>query len=293
MVALAADVAAPTHRPPLARWRSSRSTPRRPGSASSSRCSSSSPARALGGRRARGDPVQRGGHPLLGRMGLRLRPVSAGAACSSSSTSPGSPSSTLPSAEIHSLPSLYVLYTVVGVSSPRRSERLEPPHPGEVHGGLNGPNAYASFQEMSMIGSVVGLSSATSGSRRRPLLSAPLGPRRPSPRSSRGRDLVRGPGVPRRSVTRARSRAIPRASFSRIRLSASLHIAIPFFPVRPHLSARGGPAVPCLGPGGAPPRAAARSSPRRSCSASRRICSTSPTRPISLARHRRHRRSSS
>jgi MFS family permease len=138
--------------------------------------------------------------------------------------------------EIHSLLALYVIYTVIGLIAPAGASAsnlliLEKFTENER------ANAFASFQEMSMIGSVLGLVIGFFWTLADDALLSLL-------YVMAGLAAVSAVAIwfgvkdPTRSLTTAQVAKHPESLFSRIRVSASLHIAIPFFPRRPSL--RGG-----------------------------------------------------
>jgi len=135
--------------------------------------------------------------------------------------------------EVHSLPTLYAVYTVIGFIAPAGASAsnlliLEKFTEKER------ANAFASFQEMSMIGSVVGLLVGYFWTLANDALLSLL-------YLLAGLAAVSAIAIwfgiqdPVRSLTTAQVAKHPESLFSRIRVSTSLHIAIPFFPRRPRL----------------------------------------------------------
>jgi MFS family permease len=136
--------------------------------------------------------------------------------------------------EVHSLPVLYAVYTVIGAIAPAGASAsnlliLE------KFSETERANAFASFQEMSMIGSVLGLligyfwTLADDALLSLLYLLAALA-------------AVSAVAIwfavqdPKRSLTTAQVARHPESLVSRLRVSASFHIAIPFFPRRPSLT---------------------------------------------------------
>ncbi|MGA8275397.1 MAG: MFS transporter [Thermoplasmata archaeon] len=139
-------------------------------------------------------------------------------------------------AEVHSLFALYAIYTVIGLIAPAGASAsnlliLEKFTEAER------ANAYASFQEMSIIGSVLGLLIGYFWTLANDALLSLL-------YVLAGLAAVSAVAIwygvkdPVRSFTTAQVAGHPESLFSRIRVSTSFHIAIPFFPHRPSL--RGG-----------------------------------------------------
>jgi MFS family permease len=136
-------------------------------------------------------------------------------------------------AEVHSLVSLYAIYTVIGLIAPAGASAsnlliLEKFTEAER------ANAYASFQEMSIIGSVLGLLIGYFWTLANDALLSLL-------YVLAGLAAVSAVAIwygvkdPVRACTTAQVAVHPESLVSRIRVSASLHISIPFFPRRPSL----------------------------------------------------------
>ncbi|MCI4365195.1 MAG: MFS transporter [Thermoplasmata archaeon] len=139
--------------------------------------------------------------------------------------------------QIHSLLALYAIYTVIGLIAPAGASAsnlliLEKFTEAER------ATAFASFQEMSMIGSVVGLLVGYFWTLANDALLSLLYVLAAMAAVS-AVAIWFGVKDPTRSLTTAQVARHPESLFSRIRISASFHIAIPFFPRRPSL--RGGP----------------------------------------------------
>jgi MFS family permease len=137
--------------------------------------------------------------------------------------------------EIHSLLALYAIYTVIGLIAPAGASAsnlliLEKFTEEER------ANAYASFQEMSMVGSVLGVligyfwTLADDALLSLLYLLAGLA-------AVSAIAIWFGVRDPIRTLTTAQVAKHPESLFSRIRVSAPFHIAIPFFPRRPKLRA--------------------------------------------------------
>ncbi|MCI4373522.1 MAG: MFS transporter [Thermoplasmata archaeon] len=135
--------------------------------------------------------------------------------------------------EVHSLLALYAIYTVIGLIAPAGASAsnlliLEKFTETER------ANAFASFQEMSMIGSVLGLLIGYFWTLADDALLSLL-------YVLAGLAAVSAVAIwfgvqdPTRPLTTAQVASHPESLFSRIRFSTSLHIAIPFFPRRPNL----------------------------------------------------------
>jgi MFS family permease len=137
-------------------------------------------------------------------------------------------------ADVHSLPSLLVLYTLVGVLAPAGTSAsnlliLE------KFGTSERPSAYASFQLLSMVGSVVGLLVGYFWLE----AAQPLGPLLfvlAALAAASAAAVVLWVREPKRTLTTAHVGHHVESLASRLRPS-SLHISIPFFPVRPSLGA--------------------------------------------------------
>jgi MFS family permease len=136
--------------------------------------------------------------------------------------------------QLHSLVSLYLIYTVIGLIAPAGASAsnlliLEKFTEKER------PNAFASFQEMSMIGSVVGLVIGyfwtLADDALLSLLYVLAGLAAVSAVA-----IWFGVNDPKRTLTTASVARHPESLFSRIRVSTSYHISIPFFPRRPSLA---------------------------------------------------------
>jgi MFS family permease len=137
--------------------------------------------------------------------------------------------------DLHSLVALYVIYTVIGLIAPAGASAsnlliLEKFTENER------ANAFASFQEMSMIGSVVGLVIGYFWTLADDALVSLLYVLAFLAALS-AIAIWFGVKDPQRSYTTAQVASHPESLFSRTRVSASLHIAIPFFPRRPSLRA--------------------------------------------------------
>src|SRR5580658_2365328 len=137
--------------------------------------------------------------------------------------------------DLHSLVALYVIYTVIGLIAPAGASAsnlliLEKFTENER------ANAFASFQEMSMIGSVVGLVIGYFWTLADDALVSLLYVLALLAALS-AIAIWFGVKDPQRSYTTAQVASHPESLFSRTRVSASLHIAIPFFPRRPSLRA--------------------------------------------------------
>jgi MFS family permease len=137
--------------------------------------------------------------------------------------------------DLHSLLALYVIYTVIGLIAPAGASAsnlliLEKFTENER------ANAFASFQEMSMIGSVVGLVIGYFWTLADDALVSLLYVLALLAALS-AIAIWFGVKDPQRSYTTAQVASHPESLFSRTRVSASLHIAIPFFPRRPSLRA--------------------------------------------------------
>jgi len=135
--------------------------------------------------------------------------------------------------EVHSLLALYVIYAVIGLIAPAGASAsnlliLEKFTEAER------ANAFASFQEMSMIGSVLGLLIGyfwtLADDALLSLLYVLAGLAAASAVA-----IWFGVKDPTRSFTTAQVAKHPESLLSRIRVSTSFHIAIPFFPRRPKL----------------------------------------------------------
>src|SRR5271170_2435736 len=136
--------------------------------------------------------------------------------------------------DLHSLLALYVIYTVIGLLAPAGASAsnlliLEKFTEKER------ANAFASFQEMSMIGSVVGLAIGYFWTIANDALLSPLYVLAVLAAVS-AVAIWFGVKDPPRSFTTAQVARHPESLFSRIRVSSSFHIAIPFFPSRPSLT---------------------------------------------------------
>ncbi|HTT72913.1 MAG TPA: MFS transporter [Thermoplasmata archaeon] len=135
--------------------------------------------------------------------------------------------------QIGSLPALYVIYTAIGLLAPAGANAanlliLEKFSSGER------ANAYASFQEMSIVGSVAGLLVGYFWTLANAQLLALLFVLAALALSSAFAIWF---GI-REATTRATPRQVlhhPESLVSRLRISAALRIAIPFFPHRPTL----------------------------------------------------------
>ncbi len=136
-------------------------------------------------------------------------------------------------AEVHSLFALYAIYTVIGLIAPAGASAsnlliLEKFTEAER------ANAYASFQEMSIIGSVLGLLIGyfwtLANDALLSLLYVLAGLAAVSAIA-----IWYGVKDPVRPMTTAQVAGHPESLLSRIRVSTSFHIAIPFFPRRPNL----------------------------------------------------------
>ncbi len=136
---------------------------------------------------------------------------------------------------VHTLGALFAIYTVVGLIAPAGASAsnlliLEKFTENER------ANAYASFQEMSIIGSVLGVligyfwTLANDALLSLLYLLAGLA-------AASALALWFGVKDPPRNLTTAQVARHPESLLSRIRVSASFHIAIPFFPRRPNLRA--------------------------------------------------------
>jgi MFS family permease len=139
-------------------------------------------------------------------------------------------------ANVSSMPELYLIYTVIGVIAPAGASAsnlliLEKFTEAER------PNAFASFQEMSMIGSIVGLLIGyfwTLASEALLSLLYVLG----------ALALVSTIAIwfgirdPERTFTTAHVARHPESLFSRVRVITAFRIPIPFFPKRPALGPR-------------------------------------------------------
>jgi MFS family permease len=136
-------------------------------------------------------------------------------------------------AEVHSLVALYAIYTVIGLIAPAGASAsnlliLEKFTEAER------ATAYASFQEMSILGSVLGLLIGYFWTLANDALLSLL-------YVLAGLAAVSAVAIwygvhdPVRSFTTAQVAKHPESLFSRIRVSPSFRIAIPFFPHRPSL----------------------------------------------------------
>jgi len=135
--------------------------------------------------------------------------------------------------EVHSLLSLYVIYTVIGLIAPSGASAsnlliLEKFTEAER------ANAYASFQEMSIIGSVLGLVIGYFWTLANDALLSLLFVLAVLAALS-AVAIWFGVQDPTRSLTTAQVAKHPESLLSRLRISTSFHIAIPFFPRRPNL----------------------------------------------------------
>ncbi|MGD0256555.1 MAG: MFS transporter [Thermoplasmata archaeon] len=135
--------------------------------------------------------------------------------------------------EVHSLLSLYVIYTVIGLIAPAGASAsnlliLEKFTEAER------ANAYASFQEMSIIGSVLGLVIGYFWTLANDALLSLLFVLAVLAALS-AVAIWFGVQDPTRSLTTAQVAKHPESLLSRLRISTSFHIAIPFFPRRPNL----------------------------------------------------------
>lgn len=135
--------------------------------------------------------------------------------------------------EVHSLLSLYVIYTVIGLIAPAGASAsnlliLEKFTEAER------ANAYASFQEMSIIGSVLGLVIGYFWTLANDALLSLLFVLAVLAALS-AVAIWFGVQDPTRSLTTAQVAKHPESLLSRLRISTSFHIAIPFFPRRPSL----------------------------------------------------------
>jgi MFS family permease len=135
--------------------------------------------------------------------------------------------------EVHSLFALYGIYTVIGLIAPAGASAsnlliLEKFTETER------ATAFASFQEMSMIGSVVGLLVGYFWTLANDALLSLLFVLAALAAASAVAIWFGVKDAPR-TVTTAQVAKHPESLFSRIRISTSFHIAIPFFPRRPSL----------------------------------------------------------
>jgi len=134
---------------------------------------------------------------------------------------------------LHSLLALYAIYTVIGLIAPAGASAsnlliLEKFTEKER------PNAFASFQEMSMIGSVLGLVIGYFWTLANDALLSLLFVLALLAAVS-AIAIWFGVKDPSRTFTTAQVAHHPESLFSRLRVSASFQIAIPFFPRRPNL----------------------------------------------------------
>jgi MFS family permease len=138
-------------------------------------------------------------------------------------------------AEVHSLFALYAIYAVIGLIGPAGGSAsnlliLEKFTERER------ANAYASFQEMSILGSVLGLLIGYFWTLANDALLSLLYVLAGLAAAS-AVAIWYGVTDPRRSLPTSAVAKHPESLLSRIRVSTSLHIAIPFFPRRPSLRA--------------------------------------------------------
>jgi len=138
-------------------------------------------------------------------------------------------------AAVHTLPTLLVLYTLVGVLAPAGSNAANLLIL-EKFGSTERPSAYASFQLMSMVGAVAGLLVGyfwlVSGHSLSPLLLVLAALSAISAVA-----IVLGVEEPRRTAARRQLSEHADSLASRLRHSVSFRLFFPFFPVHPKLSA--------------------------------------------------------